>query len=177
MSRRALVLPGRAYPASMPLLLFSRLALEQRGWPVEAVSWELPDGLPDDPSAWVADRASTAMSATPAGRWIVAAKSLGTRVVDAGLPFAAYVLLTPLLREPAQVAAIARLAEGGVPVLLAGGTADFAWSPDAARATGATVVEIPDADHALVVPGDAVRSAEAHLTVTRAVDAFLTTLG
>lgn len=176
MSRRALVLPGRAYPASMPLLFFTRIALEQHGWPVEAVSWELPDGLPDDPSAWVADRAAPAMS-SPADRWIVAAKSLGTRVVDTDLRFAAYVLLTPLLHEPAQVAAIAGLVERGVPVLLAGGTADFAWSSDAARSTGAAIVEIPDADHALVVPGDAARTAEAHLTVTRAVDAFLTTLG
>jgi len=91
----------------MPLLFFSGLALEQHGWPVEAVSWELPgDMLPADPSGWVAGHARAAMASAPADTWIVAAKSLGTRVVDAGLPFAGYVLLTPLLTEPAQVSAI-----------------------------------------------------------------------
>lgn len=176
MTDRALVLPGRAYPASMPLLFFARLSLEQHGWPVDAVSWELPDGLPEDPSAWVAERAAAAVAAAPADHRIVVAKSLGTRIVGSSMLFGAYVLLTPLLHEPDQVAAVTRLVAAGVPVLLVGGTADFAWSPDAARSTGAELCEVPDADHAMVVPGDAVRSAEAHLEVARAVDRFLTLL-
>jgi hypothetical protein len=32
---------------------------------------------------------------------------------------------------------------------------------------------VPDADHAMAVPGDAVRTAQVHLEVTRAVDAFV----
>ena len=178
-SRRALLLPGRAYPATMPLLHFTGLALAQHGWSPRAVSWELPADLPDV-NRWVADQAAAAIATEPpAERWLFAAKSLGTRIVHAaadGPRADAYVLLTPLLDEPDSVDAIATLVSDGVPVLLVGGTGDQFWSTEGARATGARVLEVPDADHAMAVAGDAVRTAEIHLDVTRAVDAFLASL-
>jgi len=36
-----------------------------------------------------------------------------------------------------------------------------------------TVVEIPDVDHVMLLPGDGVRGAEAHVEVIRAVDTWL----
>jgi hypothetical protein len=78
-----------------------------------------------------------------------------------------------LLVEPEAVDAIGALVSDGVPVLVVGGTGDQFWSASGARATGASMLEVPDADHALAVAGDAVRTAEIHLEVTRAVDAFL----
>ncbi|MCW2772770.1 MAG: hypothetical protein JWN91_1096 [Nocardioides sp.] len=178
-SRRALLLPGRAYPTTMPLLFFTGLALAEHGWSPCAVSWKLPPDV-TDPNRWVADRAAAAVAAEPpTDRWLYAAKSLGTRIVHAaadGLRADAYVLLTPLLVEPEAVDAVGALVSDGVPVLIVGGTADRFWSSEGARETGATMLEVPDADHAMAVPGDAVRTAQVHLEVTRAVDAFLGSL-
>jgi hypothetical protein len=175
-SRRALVLPGRAYPATMPLLYFTGLALAQHGWPVRAVSWELPRDVPDV-RRWVAERVAAAVAEEPpAERWVFAAKSLGTNIVHADLRADAYVLLTPLLDEPDTVEAVGTLVSDGVPVLLVGGTADQFWSGDGARRTGADVLEVPGADHGMALPGDAVRTAEIHAEVARAVDAFVADL-
>jgi hypothetical protein len=175
MTGRALLLPGRAYPVEMPLLLFTGAALEQHGWAVRRVAWSLPDEVPADLDAWVADRAAEAVG-DDEGPWLFAAKSLGTRIVLSTARAQAYVLLTPLLHEPDQVAAITRLVADGVPALLVGGTADFSWSAEAARSTGAQLCEVAGADHGMFVPGDPVATAEAHVAVTRAVDRFLTTL-
>jgi pimeloyl-ACP methyl ester carboxylesterase len=178
-SRRALLLPGRAYPTTMPLLFFTGLALAEHGWTACPVRWTLPPDVPDS-NRWVADRAAAAVAAEPpTDRWLYAAKSLGTRIVHAatdGLRADAYVLLTPLLVEPEAVDAVGALVSDGVPVLIVGGTADQLWSAEGARETGATMLEVPDADHAMTVPGDAVRTAQVHLEVTRAVDAFLGSL-
>ncbi|HEU4566780.1 MAG TPA: hypothetical protein VFR99_02035 [Marmoricola sp.] len=57
--------------------------------------------------------------------------------------------------------------------LLVGGSADPTWNLATARSIGADVVELEGADHAMFVD-DAVRTAELHLEVTRAVDAWLT---
>lgn len=172
MTRRGLLLPGRLYTTEQPLLAFTGLALEQHGWPVEKVSWQLPPHVTDVP-AWVRAHAEDAMAAAPAEHWVIAAKSLGTHIVHAGRRADAYVLLTPLLVLPETVAAITALVADGAQVLLVGGSADQFWSTEGAAATGAEVVELPGADHVMVVPGDAVRTAVLHLEVTMAVDAFL----
>lgn len=171
MTRRALLLPGRAYPAELALLAFTRLALEQHGWDVRPVRWTLPEDV-TDPGAWVAEQTVAAVAGDP-GPWLFAAKSLGTRVVQSGPRAEAYVLLTPLLVEPDLTARVTDLVTDGARVLLVGGTADRFWSADAARSTGAEVLEIRDADHAMYVHGDPVASAEAHVAVTRAVVSFV----
>ena len=106
------------------------------------------------------------------------AKSLGTYAAplaaERGL---AAVWLTPLL----QVACCAdAIAANPAPQLLVGGTADdIAWEPDVARhlaARGCDLLEVPGADHALMVPGDVVRGVEAHVEVIRALETFLARL-
>ena len=163
--RRALLLPGRAYPVSMPLLAATGEVLERRGWQVRPVTWTPPDPVPTD-GTWVGEQAAAAMAGDP-GPWLFAGKSLGTRVAQSTLRAAAYVLLTPLTADPDHATAIARLVDEGIPVLLVGGTDDPFWSSTASHATGAEVVEIPGGDHALL---------GSHLEVAAAVDSFLARL-
>ncbi|WP_028637790.1 alpha/beta hydrolase [Nocardioides sp. URHA0032] len=165
MTRRALLLPGRAYPVSMPLLAANGAVLARHGWAVRPVSWAAPEPVPTD-GAWVGQQAAAAMGEDP-GPWLFAAKSLGTRVTQSPVRAAAYVLLTPLTADPAATSAIAALVRDGRPVLLVGGTADPFWSSAASAATGADVVEVEGADHAML---------GLHDQVATAVDSFLTTL-
>ena len=75
------------------------------------------------------------------------------------------VLLTPLLFVDDPVSGIS--AHRGRQ-LLGCGQADEAWDADVAaglRREGCDVMEIPEADHGLCVPGDVVRSAEIHVEV------------
>lgn len=175
--RRALLLPGRAYAATMPLLELTGRALSEHGWPVTALSWTLTE-VPPDVHRWVADRAAAAVRKEPAQRWLFAAKSMGTHIVHAeDLRADAYVLLTPLLVEPDAVAAIRRLVSDGVPVLLVGGTGDQFWSGDGALETGAQVLQVPGADHALEVPGDPARTPQVRAEVARSVAGFVGSLG
>jgi hypothetical protein len=164
-TRRALLLPGRAYPVDMPLLASTGEVLTQHGFEVRPISWTAPDPVPTD-GTWVGEQAAAAIGDDP-GPWLFAAKSLGTRVVQSALRAEAYVLLTPLTADPAHAAAIAGLVREGRPVLLVGGTADPLWSSDASRSTGAEVFEVPGADHAML---------GCHLDVAGAVAAFLATL-
>jgi hypothetical protein len=63
------------------------------------------------------------------------------------------------------------------PQLLVGGAADQFWDAEVADGLASdtcTVVEVADVDHAMLLPGDAIRGAEAHVEVVRAVDAWLT---
>ena len=146
--RSALLLPGRAYPVERPLLASTGLVLSEHGWSVRPVRWTAPDPVPRD-GEWVGAQAAAVMGADP-GPWLFAAKSLGTRVAQSALRASAYVLLTPLTADPAAASAIAGLVREGLPVLLVGGTADPFWSSSASRATGAEVVELPGADHAML---------------------------
>src|SRR4051794_24501083 len=103
MTRRALLLPGRAYPVSMPLLAATGAVLSRHGWAVRPVSWAAPEPVPTD-GAWVGRQAAAAMGEDP-GPWLFAAKSLGTRVTQSPVRAAAYVLLTPLTADPAATSA------------------------------------------------------------------------
>lgn len=51
----AVVLPGRAYDATMPALAVVIDVLERQGYDVCAVSWTLTE-MPADPAAWVTER-------------------------------------------------------------------------------------------------------------------------
>ena len=105
---------------------------------------------------------------------LVVGKSLGTRAAsyaaERGLDA---IWFTPLLVEPAVAEAIA--ANAGRQ-LLVGGLRDELWDAAIAREladmTGCDVLEVPDADHGMGTD-DAVRTAEIHLEVARAVEAFL----
>ncbi len=172
----AVLLPGASYPVAMPLLTFAGRAALQRGWRVRAVEWRDAPG-PQDPGvdAFVREHLLAAVGDDDSDRVLVIAKSLGTRAA----PVAAErgwdaVWLTPVLRAEVVVAGIAA---NHARQLLVGGTADhIAWDHDVAVSLsrdGCDVFEVPDADHAMFVPDDAVRTAEVHVSVTRAVDLFL----
>ena len=175
-----LVLPGRAYSPSAPLLEFARLALLQNGYAVQQVWWDSGSRPADaDPNAWVGDQAAAALAAEAVSprRVVVVGKSLGARATSyaAEHGFDA-IWLTPLLVEPTVVAGIQA---NSARQLLVGGLADEFWDTEVAAGLvreGCQVMEIPDADHGLCVAGDAVRSAGIHAEVTRAMDAFLSGL-
>ena len=171
----ALVAPGRAYPPSAPLLEFARRALLQHGFTVQQLWWDSTARADDeDPEQWVRRHVAAALAEEDADHVLVVGKSLGTRAAsyaaERGLDA---IWFTPLLVEPVVAEAIA--ANAGRQ-LLVGGLADELWDAAVAREladNGSDVLEVPDADHGMAVPGDAVRTAEIHLEVARAVEAFL----
>jgi|SoiMethySBSTD1v2_1073268.scaffolds.fasta_scaffold371920_3 hypothetical protein len=174
--RLGLVLPGRGYTPAAPLLAFASQALEQHGYAVDQVWWDARTCPDDDPGGWVRDQAVAALAARPdvPESTVVVAKSLGTRAAPwvAQQGFDA-IWLTPLLFVDDLVAGIA--AHPGRQLLVCG-QADEAWDADVAaglRREGCDVMEIPDADHGLCVPGDVVRSTEIHVEVARRTAAFL----
>ena len=173
--RVAIVAPGRAYSPAGPLLEFARQALLQHGWTVQALWWDLPADVPSD---WSAQQVRAAVKAeTAATELVVVGKSLGTRSAPyVATQRAPAIWLTPILVDEECVAGI-RANEA--PQLLVGGLADDLWDTDVAadlRRKRIEVVEIDNADHMLCIPGDAVASVEVHVTVSRAVDAFLAAL-
>lgn len=176
-----LVLPGRAYSPSAPLLELARLVLVQHGFTVQPVWWD-SSSRPDDvePDVWVRGEAAAALEAEADSppRVLVVGKSLGCFAASyaAEQGFDA-IWLTPLLGEPTVLEGIRA---NPARQLLIGGSADQFWDTDAAAGLvreGCDVMEIPDADHGLYVPGGAVRSASILADVTRRMDAFLADLG
>lgn len=168
----AVLLPGRSYPATMPLLTFTGRAARQHGWRVRAVSWSAPDLDTEATTAWVGRQLEEAVVDVE-GRVLVVGKSLGTcaaaQVAEHGCDA---IWLTPLLHLPPVVAA---MADHPGRQLLIGGTEDPAWNLAAARSTGGDVAQVDGGDHAMSC-ADAVRTATMHVEVTRAVDAWLRTL-
>ena len=164
---RAVVLPGRAYPATLPVLALVVDALERHGYDVHAVSWTL-DELPADPAAWVTERL---LVAAADGCDLVVGKSLGcwaaAYCAEQAWPA---VWLTPVLSDPACAAAIRANAS---PQLVVAGLADPFHDSTAAVALGCAVVEIAGADHALSDSGDGVPTAAIQQQITAAADAFL----
>ncbi|KRE95565.1 hypothetical protein ASG76_07975 [Nocardioides sp. Soil774] len=172
----ALVVPGRAYSPSAPLLELARRALLQHGFAVQQVWWDTTTKGDEDGDSWVRRHVVEALAQEDADRVLVVAKSLGTRAAsyaaERGLDA---IWFTPLLVEAPLAEAIA--ANPGRQ-LLVGGLADELWDTDVARelgANGCDVLEVADADHSMATP-DAVRTAEIHLEVARAVEVFLSGL-
>lgn len=169
----ALVAPGRAYPPSAPLLEFARRALLQHGFTVQQLWWDSTSRGDEDPEPWVRRHVEAALAVEDADHVLVVGKSLGTWAT----PYAAErgldaIWFTPLLVEPQVAEAIA--ANAGRQ-LLVGGLGDELWDAAIAgelRDSGCDVLEVADADHGMGTP-DAVRTAEIHLEVARAVDSFL----
>ncbi len=127
----------------------------------------------DEPEAWVRRHVEAALAQETADHVVIVGKSLGTRAApvaaERGLDA---IWMTPLLVDPVLAEGIA--ANAGRQ-LLVGGLADELWDPAVAREladAGCDVLEVPDADHGMGTP-DAVRTAEIHLEVARAVEAYL----
>ena len=172
----ALVAPGRAYSPSAPLLEFARRALLQHGLTVQQLWWDTTTKGEEDGDSWVRRHVEAALASEDADRVLVVGKSLGTRAAsyaaERGLDA---IWFTPLLVEAPLAEAIA--ANPGRQ-LLVGGLADDLWDAGVAREladNGCSVLEVADADHSMGTD-DAVRTAEIHLEVARAVEAFLSHL-
>jgi hypothetical protein len=156
-----------------PLLFFTGLVLLQHGWRVEHHWWDPPKHESDEQTiAWVRSEVEAALPTS--GPVMVVGKSLGTwatpLAAERELPA---IWLTPILDIPALVGPIAA---NPAPQLMIGGSADEFWDSAVARDLAGetrTVIEIPDVDHVMLVPGDVIRGAEAHVEVTRAVDDWL----
>lgn len=166
----AVLLPGRNYQANMALMKFAGLTAEQHGWQVREVSWEVPwvDGI--ELIEWAVSELKYAVDDFD-GRVLVVGKSMASLVSGhAGRMGYEGLWLTPVLTNPAVVSA---LSEYPCECFLLGGTADPLWSHEAAEATGKPYLEIAGGDHSLFARGDAVRTAEMHLQVTKAINGWL----
>ena len=169
----AVVLPGTGYPPAAPLLAYAGYALLAAGWVVQDVWWE-PQRLEVEESiAWVAGHLASATEGVD-DRVMVVGKSYGTlasrlaaeRSYDA-------IWLTPLLSQPEVVEAIRGSAARQ---LLVGGTEDSLWDADVVAslaADGCDVLQVDGANHGMIVPGDAVRSAQILVEITRAMVRFV----
>jgi hypothetical protein len=169
--RIAVLIPGANYSVDCPLLFYAGLAASRRGAEVVPISWPRP--LPNDEElpAWVHEQVCAALGAA---RPLLIGKSVGTLAAglaaDLGLPA---VWLTPLLTEQSVVGDLGRAT---APALLIGGTADKAWDGGTARAISGHVMEIPDADHGLHVPGSIGASVRLAADIMDNVEHFLDTL-
>ena len=166
-----MLVPGRHYSVQAPLLAYIGEALERRSIQVERISWSPPD---DATPLWVAQQVGAVLAGMP-GRPLVVGKSLGTMAAPlacaSGRPLPG-IWLTPLLREPFVLAALRRPVE---PALVVGGTADHlaGWEPELVASLSATVHEVPDGDHSLMVPGPLAESARVLGEIVRVVEQFL----
>lgn len=167
--RRAVLVPGRGYDTRAPLFDYLGEALRRAGFETRPITWRVPRDLSEDVAApWVAEQVAPAFR-EPTD--LVVAKSLGSFAA----PLVAErklraVWITPLLRRPDVADALARSTE---PFLLVGGTADRLWDGAVARRLTPHVLEVPDADHSMLVPGPLARSAEVLGRICTAVEEFV----
>lgn len=161
--------------------MYAAEAVERRGGTTSAVAWgDLGSVTDADAGPWVVSQATPVLraalpSASSAGEGLVLiGKSLGSYgaplAAEYGLPA---VWLTPLLHRTWVVDAL-RQAEA--PFLLVGGTADPSWDSALAAELTQHVLEIPEADHGLFVPGPLSASATALGQVATAIETFLDTI-
>ncbi|MCP2321868.1 hypothetical protein HDA40_000375 [Hamadaea flava] len=179
MDRLAVIFPGGRFGPYTALLTFAAEAAELRGARIVAHSWTRPDEPPtlalEQRKAWVTAEAEPVLDRiaadAPELKPLVIAKSLGTcaagLAADRGLPA---IWLTPLLNQPEVVAELRRAT---APMLLVGGLADHSWDSGLARELTPRLLEIPDADHGLLVPGRLAASAAVLGRVATAIEDFL----
>lgn len=166
--RRGVLIPGQGYDTRAPLFVYVGEALRRGGFDTHDITWQVPRDLGADRVAlWVAEQVTPALAERT---HLLVGKSLGTfaapLAADHGLRA---VWLTPLLNRADVTEALSRATE---PFLLVGGTADKLWDGEVARRLTPHVLEIPDADHSLMVPGPLARSAEVLGRVCTAVEEF-----
>ncbi|MFI7606968.1 alpha/beta hydrolase [Micromonospora sp. NPDC049366] len=167
--RRAVLIPGIGYDTRGPLFAYTGESLRRGGFDVHEITWQVPAELTaEQRGAWVVEQVTPIVDERAD---LLVGKSLGSfaasLAADRELPA---IWLTPLLHVPEVVAALERAT---APFLLVGGTADRSWDAATARRLTPHLLEIPDADHSLLVPGPLVASAEALGRVCMAVDAFV----
>jgi hypothetical protein len=172
-NRVALILPGSGYTAQGSLLSYAGQALRAAGWSTKTLVWDgEPDGL-SEAGAGYRDLVRELATATSGTRHLIVGKSLGTLVLPLALELSIPgAWLTPLISEhgvPEVRDAALGLTGSGIPALLVGGTADRLWDSQVASRSGAHVIEVPDANHSLEVPGDWQRSLAILGKVTEAV--------
>lgn len=175
-TRTAVVVPGRRYSADAPLLAYAATAARARHAQVRTITWTVPaDLLPDVAEPWMNARVEPVLDALvaefPGTTPLLIGKSLGTRATalaaDRQLPA---VWFTPLLNVEPVVAALRRAT---APSLLIGGTADESWDGAVACQLTPYVLEVPDANHGMHVPGPLANSAAVLGRVVAAVEEFL----
>ncbi len=169
------VVPGRAYPAVAPLLMYASVAARRRGLPVHPVLWDAPPELAPGTlsgprrAAWVLDRVGPVLDRAGAAPLLIG-KSLGayaaTLAADRERPG---IWITPLLDDPDLVST---LRTARAPYLLVGGTADESWNGVLARELTPHVSEVDGGDHGLLVEGPLAASAAALGQVVTAVERF-----
>jgi hypothetical protein len=177
--RAAVVLPGARFGPHAPLLMYASAAAEARSADVHPVWWTGLDKLRATESAavgaWVSEQASRALDGLggqgSGTKPLIIGKSLGSYAAalaaQRGLPA---VWLTPDLASDWVVDA---LRQASAPFLLVGGTADDVWAGGLAHELSPHVVEVPDADHSMMVPGPLAASAAVLGEVATAVERFL----
>jgi hypothetical protein len=168
----AVVVPGLMFGPATPLLMFAGDVAELAGAKVHRHSWteKPPDIRAPGIEGWVRGQVAPVLDAV-GGRPLLIAKSLGSHAAglaaERSLPA---VWLTPLLQKPWVVAALERAT---APFLLVGGTADQAWDGSVARRLSPHVLEVPEADHGMYVPGPLTDSVAVLAQVVTAVEEFL----
>ena len=162
-----------------PLLMYAGDAAEARGARRYPISWTGPvqpmEVPPDDRVDWVAGQVAPVLDKvageSPSAPPLLIGKSFGTHAAalaaDRGLPA---VWLTPVLTAEPVVTALRRAT---APALLIGGTADQLWDGTVARQVSPYVLEVPDADHGMYVPGPLAGSAAVLGRVAAAIEGFL----
>lgn len=176
--RLAVVVPGRRFGPYAPLLMFAGRAACDRGAQLRPLTWD-EDDLREaeqsnaDPADWVGAHVREKLPSPQTGdSSLLIGKSMGSYAAafaaERRLPA---IRLTPLLRDPAVVDAL-RIATA--PFLLIGGTADLdAWLPQMATGLTPHVLQVPDADHGMYVPGPLAQSTAVLGEVVTAIETFL----
>jgi pimeloyl-ACP methyl ester carboxylesterase len=175
MDRGIVLIPGAMLGPYQPLLTYTWLAGRLRGAQAHHVEWpadrpSLADSV--DAARWVNEQIAAVLAAFPVARPVLAGKSLGTfaaeLAAERGLPG---IWHTPILTAPECVAALRR---ASAPYLLIGGTADELWDGELARDLTPHVVEVPGADHGMILEDQPLaRSAEVLGRVVTAIEEFL----
>jgi pimeloyl-ACP methyl ester carboxylesterase len=175
MKRGIVLIPGGMFGPHVPLLSYGWLAGRARGAEAYHVEWPADRPSVGDPAAaapWVISYLAGVLDALAVSTPVLVGKSLGTYAAalatDRGLPG---IWLTPLLSDQRCVAALRR---ASAPYLLIGGTADRYWDGRLARSLTPHVLEIPQADHGMILPGEPLaRSAAVLGQVVTAIEEFL----
>ena len=163
--------PGARYSVQAPLLWFAAAVARGHGTGVLGLLDEPPAHV--DPFEWARECVRAALDLEPAAKQLVIGKSLASAatglVAERGLPA---VWLTPLLDRDFVVEGLLRVT---APTLLIGGGADPTWRPAVleARPSQVELLELPDADHGLELPGDPVASIDGLARVVAAVERFV----
>jgi hypothetical protein len=154
--------------------MYAADAAERRGARIHQVWWDEPDRplslAEEDRGPWVLPQAARALDSA-SGEILVIGRSLGSYAsplaADGNLPA---VWLSPILSSQWVLDGLRRAT---APMLLVGGTADSRWDSAVAHELTPYVLEVPEADHGMYVPGRLAASAAVLGQVATAVEDFL----